>query len=65
MEDVAKIDKIRSEEIRRRLQITSIIYKIKTQQLRWFRHIIRMEEDSFVKTIWEVQVGEKRQTQAK
>lgn len=37
-ERVTKKDKIKSDEIRHRVEIKNVLYNIKTQQLRWFEH---------------------------
>lgn len=60
IEGVTKLDKVRNETIRRNLKVKSVIEKIETQQLRWFGHLVRMNEDRTVKVVWETETGVKR-----
>lgn len=48
---VTKLDKIKSQKIRKDLNVTSILEKI-----RWFNHIVRMKEDRAVKIIWKAKI---------
>lgn len=41
----------RNETIRERLGVVSVVSKIEERQLSWFRHLIRMKDDNFVKVI--------------
>ena len=40
---VTKLDKIRNEEIRKRVDIISCIEHIERQQVKWFGHLMRMK----------------------
>jgi hypothetical protein len=42
---VTKMDKIRSKEIRKRLSVERLSYKIGKERLRWFGHMKRMDQD--------------------
>lgn len=58
---VTKIDKIRSDIIRKDLKIISVVQRIERQELRWFGHMVRMDEKRVVKEIWEMRMtGKKR-----
>lgn len=57
IEGVSRMDKIKSETIRNNLKIKSVLLKIETQQLRWFGHLTRMEEQRTTKVIWETVTG--------
>jgi hypothetical protein len=37
-------DRIRNEDLRKRLGIEAAIYYIKRQQIKWFEHVIRQRE---------------------
>lgn len=60
IEGVSRMDKIKSEVVRERLKVKGVLDKIETQQLRWFGHIVRMDENRTAKVIWEMATGGKR-----
>lgn len=57
---VTRLDKIRNDRIRSDLNVISAVQKIEQQQLRWFGHIVRMNENRTVKMIWETEINKKR-----
>lgn len=60
VENITKLDRIKNEDIRDRLQVTPVLKSIESQQLRWFGHLVRMKESNQVKTIWETKMTGKR-----
>ncbi|KAK4880036.1 hypothetical protein RN001_008182 [Aquatica leii] len=60
IQGVMRIDKIRNEKIREELEVEPIMKNIKRQQLRWFEHLVRMEEERTTKRIWEARVQQKK-----
>ena len=59
---VTKMDKIRSKEIRKRLGVEQLSYKIGKERLRWFGHMKRMDEGRIPRREYEKssQAGVKR-----
>src|SRR6185436_3686710 len=54
-----RLDRIRNEEIRTRLEIENIQNTIAKKQLAWYGHLVRMAEDSQTKLIWNSRTGKK------
>ena len=50
----------RSEDIRAEVGVVPIVEKARETLLRWYGHVIRMEEDDPVKMEWRSQVEERR-----
>lgn len=48
-----RIDKKRNEDIRKQLHVKSAKLYLEEKKLRWFGHLVRMEENRQVKKIWE------------
>lgn len=57
---VTRMDKLRNDDIRAELGVKSIIHGIESQQLRWFGHLSRMNDDRPVKQIWKAGVEKNR-----
>ncbi|CAH0558813.1 unnamed protein product [Brassicogethes aeneus] len=53
-------DRIRNETVRAELDVEPILDSIKKQQLKWFGHMVRMEEDRQAKRIWQTKTIQKR-----
>ena len=53
-------DRMRSADIRRELGVERITSKIRTARLRWFGHVKRMDEDTWVKRVMEMEVEGRR-----
>ena len=61
MEGVRRIDKIRNSVIRDKCNVKeSIIEKIQNNRLRWYGHIMRMEDSKLTKTIFQGEVEGRR-----
>ena len=50
----------RSENIRAEAEVVPIVEKAREARLRWYGHLIRMEEDDPVKVAWRSQVEGRR-----
>ncbi|XP_031341011.1 uncharacterized protein LOC116169125 [Photinus pyralis] len=50
---ITRYDRIRNDTIREELGVETVIQTIETQQLRWFGHLNRMDDNIPVKRIWE------------
>ena len=57
---ITKMDRIRNVEVRKELDIEPIVNKIERNQLRWYGHLIRMDRETPVKSVWESRVQHKR-----
>lgn len=57
---VTRKDKIRNEVIRQDLKVEPIIETIKRQKMKWFGHMIRMEETRQTKRVWRARQTHKR-----
>ena len=57
---VTKRDRLRSEKIREDLHIEPILESIEKQQLKWFGHIVRMDETRQVKRVWQARTARRR-----
>ena len=57
---VTKRDKMRNDRIREDLKIEPIMKSIERQQLKWFGHVVRMEETRQVKKVWQARTARKR-----
>lgn len=57
---VTKMDKMRSDKIRHELKTEPVLESIKRRQLRWFGHIVRMNETRQVKQVWQTRTARKR-----
>ena len=57
---VTLLDHIRSEDIRKELDVDPIMEKIRAVRLRWFGHIVRMSKNNLVKLAWKMEVDGKR-----
>ena len=53
-------DRMRSADIRRELRVEKITSKIRTARLRWFGHVKRMDQDTWVKRAMEMEVDGRR-----
>lgn len=53
MEGVARMDRIRNEELRNILQVKPASEIIKCQQLRWSGHLNRMEDTIPARGVWQ------------
>ena len=50
---ISKKDKIRNKIIKQKMNVTrSVLDDIKTQQLKWYGHVQRMEEGRLPKNLW-------------
>lgn len=58
---ITKRDRIRNEEIRKELEVDPVKKTIERQQLRWFGHLSRMENNRQTKIIWQTKTNIKRQ----
>ena len=59
---VTRCDKIRNEEIRRELEIEPILEYVERSQLRWFGHVMRMNEQQYPVKYYQWQPQGKRPT---
>lgn len=57
---ITKRDRIRNEAIREELKIEPIEDYIERRQLGWWGHLIRMEEDTQTRKVWETKMTGKR-----
>ncbi|XP_072395294.1 uncharacterized protein [Diabrotica undecimpunctata] len=57
---ITRLDRIRNEAVREHLKVQSIIQKIEEAQLRWYGHIVRMNQERPVKKVWEARIQTKR-----
>ncbi|XP_072384338.1 uncharacterized protein [Diabrotica undecimpunctata] len=57
---ITRLDKIRNEAVREHLKVQPIIKKIEEAQLRWYEHMVRMNQERPVKKVWEVRRQTKR-----
>lgn len=57
---VTRKDRLRNSFIREELKVDSILNKIEQGQLRWYGHLIRMNNDIPVKGVWEAKMQGKR-----
>ena len=53
---VSLLDKIKSEELRKRMEILDIGEMLRMARLRWFGHVMRMDEDNWVKKCMNLEV---------
>src|SRR3978361_55597 len=54
---VTKRGRLRSDKIREDLHIEPILESIEKQQLKWFGHIVRMDETRQVKRVWQARTA--------
>jgi len=54
--DVKLKDRFRSKELRERLGIDDIALVLQQNRLRWYGHVLRKEDDDFVKKCMEYEV---------
>lgn len=57
---VTKLDKIRNEHIRQKVQVGSFAEKVRESRLRWFGHVLRREEEYVGKRILSMTLPGKR-----
>lgn len=57
---VTRRDRIRNDDIRAALKVTSILSDIEKSQLRWFGHVIRMQDSRDVKRMFDWKPDNKR-----
>ncbi|XP_023310553.1 uncharacterized protein LOC111691870 [Anoplophora glabripennis] len=57
---VTKMDRMRSEQIRKDLGVQSVLEFIEQRQLSWWGHLQRMNNSRQVKRIWEAKIQAKR-----
>ncbi|KAK4880498.1 hypothetical protein RN001_008644 [Aquatica leii] len=57
---VTRLDRIKNEIVREELKVVSVLDKIEEQQLKWFGHLCRVNEERPVKNIWEAKTIGKR-----
>lgn len=57
---ITRRDRIRNEIVREELEIQAISTKIEEQQLGWFGHLVRMDNERPVKQVWEARVLQRR-----
>ena len=62
IEGVTLLDKVRSSEIRKSLDIEPLLLRIERSQLRWYGHVNRMPLDRFAKQVLLAKVKGKRPT---
>lgn len=60
VKDVIRMDKIRSEVIRKELKIESITQFTERKQLSWLGHLHRMDNNMQVKRVWQAKTLKKR-----
>lgn len=57
---ISRRDKIRNEAVRSELNVEPILKSIEKQHLKWFGHIVRMEDERQTKRIWLAKSTQKR-----
>ena len=58
---ITRRDRVRNELVRSELKVEPLMTRIKRQQLRWFGHLLRMDENRQVKAVWLARVPGKQQ----
>lgn len=53
-------NKIRNEEVRKRLGVPSVLQQIKDRQWSWYGHLIQLNSRNQVNEIWEASWNEKK-----
>ena len=51
IEGVTLLDKVRSSEIRKSLNVDPLLFRIKRSQLRWYGHVSRMSQERIPKQV--------------
>ena len=62
---VTRKDKIRNEHIRGTTKVVQASRKITERRLKWYGHVMRMEEDHVVRSDGESDTGEKEERETK
>ena len=58
---VSRLDRLRNEEIRRRMGVTKeMAERVDESVLRWFGHMERMDEERLTKRVWKMEVAGQR-----
>ena len=57
---VTRLDRLRNDDIRQELGVENIITKVRQSRLRWYGHLLRMEEGNAVKKMWETEIDGRR-----
>ncbi|KAK4874304.1 hypothetical protein RN001_013664 [Aquatica leii] len=57
---ITRLDRIRNDRVREELDEEPIINVIKRQQLKWFGHLVRMDEGRSPKEVWQARSEHKR-----
>ena len=57
---VTRRNRIRNEEVRRRLKVEKLSDKLREARLRWFGHVMRREETYVGKRVMEIMVGKRK-----
>ncbi|XP_064080729.1 uncharacterized protein LOC135197642 [Macrobrachium nipponense] len=56
MSEVTKKDKIRNEHVRGTVKVTEASKKVQEARLRWYRHLMRREEQHMAREVMDVEV---------
>ena len=57
---ITRRDRVRNEVVRQELKVEPILKKIYKQQLKWYGHLMRMNDSRPVKKVWQARMTGKR-----